>query len=52
MKRLTKAGKSIYDSLRWIFMSPKQRYAYLWTKTKKLNEIGHTFNNGVATSQV
>ncbi len=40
MLRLKSCVEIISLRMRWIFMSPKKRYAYLWSKTKKLSEVG------------
>jgi hypothetical protein len=37
--------KSIAFHLRWIFMSPQERYSYLWNKTKKLGDLGYYIRN-------
>ena len=34
--------------LRWLFLSPKERYARLWASTKKLGSLDYTIRN-VAT---
>jgi hypothetical protein len=31
---------SISLKFKWIFLSPEERYARLWARTKKLSEIG------------
>jgi len=40
MLRLNGCVEIVSLRMRWIFMSPKKRYAYLWSKTKKLTEVG------------
>jgi len=42
MNGLIEYIKSISFNVRWMFMSPKERYAHLWAKTKKLNDLGYT----------
>ena len=37
--------KSISFHLRWIFMSPHERYAYLWARTKKLGDLAYVVQN-------
>ncbi len=37
--------KSIPFRLRWIFISPKDRYAHLWANTKKLDYLCYTVSN-------
>jgi hypothetical protein len=32
--------KSISFRLRWMFMSPKDRYVHLWANTRKLDDLG------------
>jgi hypothetical protein len=39
MKRLIRYVKAISFRLRGIFMSPQERYASLWSKTKKLGNL-------------
>ncbi len=36
MNELMGRVKSVSVHLRWIFMSPQERYTHLWAKTKKL----------------
>jgi hypothetical protein len=33
--------KSLLFHLRWPLMSGKERYAYLWARTKKLSDFGY-----------
>jgi hypothetical protein len=40
MNELIRDIKSIFFRLKWIFMSPRHRYACLWAKTKKLGDLG------------
>ena len=42
MKGLVVYAKSLLFHLRWPFMSSKERYAYLWARTKKLSDLGYT----------
>ncbi|MGP8080830.1 MAG: hypothetical protein ACLPVI_10035 [Dehalococcoidales bacterium] len=37
--------KTIIFPLKWIFMSSKARYAYLWAKTRKLAEIDYIYRD-------
>ena len=30
------------SQLRWLFLSPKERYAHLWAITKKSSSLGYT----------
>jgi hypothetical protein len=39
MKELIESIKSISFHLRWIFMSSRERYPYLWARTKKLDYL-------------
>ena len=41
MKGLIGQIKSLSFHLRWLFLSPQERYRYLWTKTKKLGDLGY-----------
>jgi hypothetical protein len=41
MKGLIESVKSISFHLRWIFMSSRERYPYLWARTKKLNYLAN-----------
>ena len=45
MNRLIKNIKSIFFRLKWIFMSPRHRYACLWAKTKKPGDLGFNVLN-------
>jgi len=45
MSRLIGHTKSIAFHLRWIFMSPQERYECLWAKTKKLDDWGYIVLN-------
>jgi len=38
MNGLVEFVKSISFHLKWIFMSPRERYAHLWATTRKLAE--------------
>jgi hypothetical protein len=40
MKRLIGYIEPLLFQMKWIFMSPKERYASLWAKTKKLGDFG------------
>ena len=40
MNELIRDIKSIFFRLKWIFMSPRHRYACLGAKTKKLGDLG------------
>ncbi len=52
MNRLVRYIKSISFRLRWFFMSPEERYACLWTRTKKLGDFGYeVWNTGAGTSK-
>jgi len=31
--------------LRWIVMSPQEKYSYLWARTKKLGNLGYDVRN-------
>ena len=39
MKGLIGYLKLLSFQLRWPFLSPQARYAYLWAKTKKLGDL-------------
>ncbi len=39
MNKLTDHIKSITFRTKWIFMSPQVRYAYLWSRTKKVGNL-------------
>jgi len=41
MNGLIEFIKSISFHLRWNFMSPKERYPYLWAKTRKLSDLAY-----------
>jgi hypothetical protein len=41
MKELVGYIKSLSFHLRWLFLSPQERYAYLWAKTKKQGDLGY-----------
>jgi hypothetical protein len=45
MERLIRCVKPISFRLRWFFMSPQERYASLWTKTKKLGDLCYVVKN-------
>ena len=47
MSRLIGHAKSISLHLRWILMSPQEKYACLWAKTKKLDDWGYIVRNPV-----
>jgi hypothetical protein len=34
--------------LRWVFMSPRAKYMYLWAQTKKLGDGGSAIRYGAA----
>jgi hypothetical protein len=40
MNRFIRYAKSTSLRLKWIFMSPRGRYAYLWAKTRRLGGGG------------
>jgi hypothetical protein len=42
MKGLIEHLKSFSFHLRWLFLSPQARYAFLWAKTKKLGDLEST----------
>jgi hypothetical protein len=42
MDRIFRLTKTASFHLSWLFMSPMKRYAYLWGKTRKLNDFGYT----------
>jgi hypothetical protein len=42
MKELIGYIKSLSFHLRWLFLSPQERYAYLWAKTKNLGDLEST----------
>jgi hypothetical protein len=42
--------RSMSFQLRWVFMSSQERYAYLWARTKKLNESGYALRNTVVSA--
>ena len=35
MKRTAQLTKKVLFSVKWQFMDPKKRYAYLWARTRK-----------------
>ena len=39
MNELVGYIKSLSFHLRWLFLSPQERYAYLWARTKKLGNL-------------
>ena len=41
MNRLTRYTKSTSFHMKWRFMSAKERYAYLWGKTRKLDDLAY-----------
>jgi hypothetical protein len=45
MNGLAERVKSISFHSRWIFMSPRGKYACLWARTKKLGVLGYTARN-------
>ena len=45
MSRLIGHAKLISFQFRWILMSPQERYACLWAKTKKLGDWGYIVLN-------
>jgi hypothetical protein len=47
MDRIFRLTKTASFHLSWLFMSPVKRYAYLWGKTRKLNDFGYTLR-GIA----
>ncbi len=50
MNGLIRYVESISFYLRWIFISPRERYAYLWAKTKKLGDSDYTVRNTVVNT--
>jgi hypothetical protein len=50
MKRWIGYINSISFRLRWIFMSSRGRYPYLWAKTKKMGDWGYTVRNTVVST--
>jgi len=50
MNRLIVYVKSISFHLRWIFMSARGRYAYLWARTKKMGDLGYEVRSSAASS--
>ena len=52
MNGLIEYIKSISFNVRWMFMSPKERYAHLQAKTKKLDELCYiVFDTAVGTEK-
>ena len=47
MKGMMRYMTSFYFHLKWIFMSPRERYGYLWTKAKKLGNLGNDMQNTI-----
>jgi hypothetical protein len=45
MNRLSRYAKSTSFHLRWCFMSREERYAYLWGKTRKLDDLAYDTRN-------
>ena len=41
MNELIGYVKSLSFRLKWLFLSPQERYAYLWDKTKKQDDLGY-----------
>jgi hypothetical protein len=39
MKKTNRYVKPISFRLRWLFMSPQERYSRLWARTKKLSDL-------------
>jgi hypothetical protein len=39
--------KAITFHTKWVFMSPQERYAYLWTRTKKLGDLDYGIRDTV-----
>ncbi len=48
MNRLTGYTRSTSFHVKWLFMSPKERYAYLWRKTRKLDNLAYDNRNTAA----
>jgi len=48
MNRLIGYIKAISLRLRWLFMSPKERYPYLWAITRKMGGGGSAVRYAVA----
>jgi len=47
MNRFIRSVKSFSFHFRWIFMSGKSRYAYLWAKTEKLGDLDYAIRASV-----
>jgi hypothetical protein len=45
MGALIRYIKAVAFRVRWIFISPQRKYAYLWSKTKKLIELDYPVQN-------
>ena len=44
--------KMIFFRLRWLFLSPGKRYAYLWARTRKLANFGSMiWNVAISTNK-
>jgi hypothetical protein len=43
MKRLMSYFKPVFFRLKWLFMPPKAKYAYLWAKTRELIDRDYSF---------
>ena len=52
MNRLIGYVKLASFHLRWPLMSPKERYPYLWARTKKLGDLGHAVQNTAVVEEV
>ena len=52
MNRIIGCVKSFLFHLRWLLMSPHEKYAYLWAKTKKSRELDYSIRDvAVSTSK-
>ena len=50
MNRIDSNRKSNLFRMKWVFMSPKERYAYLWSKTRKLKDSYYYQTQGTAAN--
>jgi hypothetical protein len=50
MRSLIGNIKMISFQLKWMFLSPQQRYAHLWERTKKLDDWGYSIKNLAAVA--
>jgi hypothetical protein len=45
MKRWIVHTKSVSFQVRWIFMSPLERYSYLWARTQRVCDLDYNVRN-------